>query len=73
MSLTLSTFYISGIVPAYEVIRIRSFKSLLNKRKRPLVEEALKLSFSSLKQFFKGFYSLLRAGQSFIIMSFFKE
>lgn len=73
MSLTLSTFDISRIVPVYEVIRIRSFESLLNKRKRPLVEEALKLSFSFLKQCFKDFCSLLRSGQSFIIMSFFKE
>ena len=47
MSLTLSTFDISRIVPVYEVILIRSFmkaekaKVCRNKRKRTLVDEAL--------------------------------
>ena len=47
MSLKLSTFDISRIVPVYEVIRIRSLmkaekaKVCRNKRKRPLVDEAL--------------------------------
>ena len=47
MSLTLSSFDISRVVPVYEVIRIRSLmkaekaKVCRNKRKRPLVDEAL--------------------------------
>ena len=63
MPLTLSAFDISRIVPVYEVICIRSF---MKAEKAKVCRNML--SFSSLKQCLKGPYSLLRPGESVIII-----